>query len=59
MKHVILPYNAQQALELIHQLQAIIDVLHNAYQLDFIDMATHPNSQQENLDEPFDDPLDF
>ena len=35
MKHVILPYNAQQALELIHQLQSLIDVLHNAYQLDF------------------------
>lgn len=59
MKHVILPYNAQQALELIHQLQALIDVLHHNYQCDFIDMATHPNSQQENQGGPFDDPLDF
>jgi len=59
MKHIILPYNAQQALALIHQLQALIDVLHHNYQCDFIDMAAHANSQQKNQDEPFDDPLNF
>ena len=59
MKHVILPYNAEQALDLINQLQALIDMLHNAYQLDFIDIAEPPHPHANTQLEPFDDPLDF
>lgn len=59
MKHVVLPYSAEQALSLIEQLQVHIDVLHNAYQLDFIDMAASQHSSQNKQEAQFDDPLDF
>ena len=59
MKHVVLPYSAEQALSLIEQLQVHIDVLHNAYQLDFIDMAASQHSSQTKQEAQFDDPLDF
>lgn len=59
MKHVILPYTPEQALDIIQQLHTLIDVLHHAYQLDFIDSASPPLQDDENQIELFDDPLDF
>jgi len=54
-----LPYNAKQALALIQQLHELIDVLHNAYQCDFIEMADNQHQPHENQIELFNDPLDF
>ena len=59
MQHTILPLIADQALELIQQLRELIDVLHNAYHCDFIDMANNHYPPRENQIELFDDPLDF
>lgn len=59
MKHLILPYTPEQALEMIQQLHSLIDVLHHAYQLDFIDVASSPSQDDENQITMFDDPIDF
>lgn len=59
MKNLILPYTLEQTLDMIQQLHSLIDVLHHAYQLDFIDLASSPSQDNENQIAHFDDPLDF
>ncbi len=59
MKYAILPYDADQALALIEHLHELIDLLHDAYQQDFIEQSGVYPIPLEHQIELFDDPLDF